>query len=123
MLTSVITAIHLIAAIGVVVLVLLQQGKGASMGAAFGGGGSSASLFGSRGSANFLSRTTSMLATVFFITGLSLAYIYVDASGFKSATESSAVEPIQRSGSLPDVPETDSAEDSTAVEEPTVPAE
>ena len=69
MLTSVITAIHLIAAIGVVVLVLLQQGKGASMGAAFGGGGSSASLFGSRGSANFLSRTTSMLATVFFITG------------------------------------------------------
>jgi len=65
LLTSIFTVVHLIAAIAIVVLVLLQQGKGADMGAAF-GGGSSQSVFGSRGSANFLSRTTGILATVFF---------------------------------------------------------
>lgn len=79
LLTSIFTVVHLIAAIAIVVLVLLQQGKGADMGAAF-GGGSSQSVFGSRGSANFLSRTTGILATVFFITGLSLAYMYTKQS-------------------------------------------
>jgi preprotein translocase subunit SecG len=79
LLTSIFTVVHLIAAISIVVLVLLQQGKGADMGAAF-GGGSSQSVFGSRGSANFLSRTTAILATVFFITGLSLAYMYTKQS-------------------------------------------
>src|SRR5690606_33903477 len=57
-----------------IVLVLLQQGKGAEMGAAF-GGGSSGSLFGATGSANFLSRTTAFLAVVFFLTSLGLAYV------------------------------------------------
>ena len=75
MLISTITVIHLVSAVSIVVLVLLQRGKGADMGAAFGGGGSQ-SLFGSRGSATFLSRITATLAAVFFITGLSLAYIY-----------------------------------------------
>ncbi len=113
MLTSILTAIHLITAISIVVLVLLQQGKGADMGAAFGGGGSSQSLFGSRGSANFLSRTTGILALVFFLTGLSLAYIYASQSGFQSATESSAIEQVEeRGGVLPDIPgtQTDQAE-------------
>jgi preprotein translocase subunit SecG len=66
--------VHVVAALGVVGLVLMQHGKGADMGAAF-GSGASGSLFGSSGSANFLSRATSILATVFFITSLSLAYL------------------------------------------------
>ena len=61
--------LHVIAALGIVVLVLLQHGKGADMGAAF-GSGSSGSLFGAAGAANFLSRTTAILATVFFVTSL-----------------------------------------------------
>jgi len=65
--------LHLLVAASVVGLVLLQHGKGADMGAAF-GGGSSGSLFGSTGSANFLSRSTAVLATVFFLTSLGLAY-------------------------------------------------
>ena len=67
--------VHVIAAAVLVVLVLLQHGKGADMGAAF-GTGSAGSLFGSSGSANFLSRSTAVVATMFFITSLSLTYIY-----------------------------------------------
>jgi preprotein translocase subunit SecG len=59
--------LHILTAIGIVVLVLLQHGKGADMGAAF-GSGSAGSLFGSAGAANFLSRTTAILAAVFFLT-------------------------------------------------------
>jgi len=71
---TLILVIHVIAALGVIGLVLLQHGKGADMGAAF-GGGSSGSLFGATGSANFLSRATAILATVFFLTSLGLAYL------------------------------------------------
>jgi preprotein translocase subunit SecG len=67
--------VHVLTAIVLVGLVLMQHGKGADMGAAF-GTGSAGSLFGSRGSANFLSRSTAVAATVFFITSLSLTYIY-----------------------------------------------
>ena len=66
--------VHVLAGLGMIGLILMQHGKGADMGAAF-GSGASGSLFGSSGSANFLSRTTAVLATVFFITSLSLAYI------------------------------------------------
>lgn len=69
-----ILTVHLLVGAGVIVLVLLQHGKGADMGAAF-GGGASGSLFGSSGSANFLSRTTAVLATVFFLTSLTLSYM------------------------------------------------
>jgi preprotein translocase subunit SecG len=65
--------VHIIVAIAVIALVLLQHGKGADMGAAF-GSGSSGSLFGATGSANFLSRSTAVLATFFFLTSLGLAY-------------------------------------------------
>ena len=71
---SVVLVVHILAAIGVIGLVLVQHGKGADMGAAF-GSGASGSLFGATGSANFLSRTTAVLAAVFFVTSLSLAYI------------------------------------------------
>jgi len=67
--------IHVISAVTLIVLVLLQHGKGADMGAAF-GSGSAGSLFGSSGSANFLSRSTAVAATLFFITSLSLTYLY-----------------------------------------------
>ena len=66
--------LHVIVAVAVVGLVLLQHGKGADMGAAF-GSGASGSLFGASGSANFLSRTTAVLATLFFMTSMGLTYI------------------------------------------------
>ena len=66
--------LHVVSAASVIVLVLLQHGKGADMGAAF-GSGSSGSLFGASGSANFLSRTTGVLAAVFFMTSLGLTYL------------------------------------------------
>ena len=72
-LTLLLTA-HVLVALGIIFLVLLQHGKGADMGAAF-GSGSSGSLFGATGSANFLSRTTAALAVVFFLTSLGLAYV------------------------------------------------
>ena len=70
---SVLMTIQVLSAISIVILVLLQQGKGADMGAAF-GSGSAGSVFGAAGSANFLSRTTAVAATVFFLTTLALAY-------------------------------------------------
>jgi preprotein translocase subunit SecG len=70
---NVILAVQMLAALGMIGLVLVQHGKGADMGAAF-GSGSSGSLFGASGSANFLSRTTAVLAAVFFVTTLALAY-------------------------------------------------
>ena len=73
-LSSVILAVQMLAALGMIGLILVQHGKGADMGASF-GGGSSGSLFGATGSANFLSRTTAVLATVFFIATLTLAYL------------------------------------------------
>ena len=72
---TIVLVIHVIAAFGIIGLVLLQHGKGADMGAAF-GGGASGSLFGATGSANFLSRATSMFAVVFFLTSLGLTWIY-----------------------------------------------
>ena len=71
---NVVIALHVLIALGIIGLVLLQHGKGADMGSGF-GGGSSGSLFGATGSANFLSRATAVLATVFFLTSLGLAYL------------------------------------------------
>jgi preprotein translocase subunit SecG len=69
-----VTIIHVLAAAGVIGLVLLQHGKGADMGAAF-GSGASGSLFGVSGSANFMSRATAVCVAVFFTTSLTLAYL------------------------------------------------
>ena len=66
--------VHLFLAIGLVGLILIQHGKGADMGAAFGAGGASGNVFGASGAGNFLSRTTGVLAIAFFITSLALAY-------------------------------------------------
>ena len=76
--TNLIIVVHVLVALGIIGLVLLQHGKGADMGSGFGGGASS-SLFGATGSANFLSRATAVLATVFFLLSLVLAYIATNA--------------------------------------------
>jgi preprotein translocase subunit SecG len=72
-LLTIVLAVQILAALGMIGLILLQHGKGADMGAAF-GSGASGSLFGASGSANFLSRTTAVLAAVFFVCTLALAY-------------------------------------------------
>jgi preprotein translocase subunit SecG len=72
--TNVLIVSHVITALAIIGLVLLQHGKGADMGSGF-GGGASGSLFGATGSANFLSRTTAVLATLFFVLSLALAYV------------------------------------------------
>jgi preprotein translocase subunit SecG len=77
---SAVLALHVLTALAVCGFVLLQHGKGADMGAAF-GSGSSGSLFGAAGSANFLSRTTAILATVFFVTSVALTYFGSQHSG------------------------------------------
>ena len=70
---TIVLAVQMLTALGMIGLILVQHGKGADMGAAFGSGGSG-SLFGASGSANFLSRTTGVLAAVFFACTLLLAY-------------------------------------------------
>ncbi len=81
--------VHILVALGLVGLVLLQQGKGADIGAAF-GGGSSNTVFGARGSANFLSRSTAVLAVLFFVTSLSLGYFVTSAPKRQSVIERAA---------------------------------
>ena len=93
---SLVLAVHILVGIGVIVLVLLQHGKGADMGAAF-GSGASGSLFGATGSANFLSRATGVLAAIFFATSLGLAYM---ANG-RTAPASSVMD---SAGAVPAVP-------------------
>jgi preprotein translocase subunit SecG len=83
---TLIVIVHVMAALGVVGLVLLQQGKGADAGAAF-GSGASATVFGARGSGSFLTRSTAILATVFFLTSLSLAYFSGRSASPASVTE------------------------------------
>ena len=97
---TLISVVHVIAAVSVIALVLLQHGKGADMGAAF-GGGSAGSLFGSTGSANFLSRSTAILATVFFATSLGLAYFGIEQHKPTSVLERTAVPVTQPAAPAP----------------------
>ena len=91
---SILLAVQMISAVAMIGLILVQHGKGADMGAAFGSGGSG-SLFGASGSANFLSRTTAVLATVFFVCTLALAYFgsVRPAASSGSVLENAAVTP------------------------------
>jgi preprotein translocase subunit SecG len=92
---EILLVIHVLTAVGIIGLVLLQQGKGADMGAAFGGGGgASQSLFGARGSATFLSRATAVLATIFFITSLALAVVYSRQSAEQGRSITEQVAPV-----------------------------
>lgn len=88
---SLVLTVHILVALAIIGLVLVQHGKGADMGAAF-GSGASGSLFGSSGSANFLSRSTGVLATVFFITSLVLAYVASSAPKTSGSVMQEAVQ-------------------------------
>jgi preprotein translocase subunit SecG len=117
---TILTVVHLLLAIGLIGLVLLQHGKGADAGAAF-GSGASATVFGARGSGSFLSRSTAILATLFFLTSIALAYfaaqvgepaglmddVEVDESVSipePAAPDSAEQGPLQRDSDLPTVP-------------------
>ena len=99
---------HVLVGLTVIACVLLQHGKGADMGSGF-GGGSSGSLFGATGSANFLSRATAVLATIFFASSLGLAYLATSkpqASGVMEAvkTQPASDIPQPQPKSATDVP-------------------
>jgi len=89
-----ILVLHVLAALSIIVLVLLQHGKGADMGAAF-GSGSAGSVFGSSGSANFMSRTTAILAVVFFATSIGLTVVMTKKSDSKGVmTKDVSTQPV-----------------------------
>ena len=100
---TVLLIVHLMASVALIALVLLQQGKGADMGAAF-GSGASATVFGARGSASFLTRSTAILAAIFFVTSISLAYYSGQGSVRKSVTEIPAQEAATQQQAPADVP-------------------
>lgn len=91
---NIVWVIHVLTAVVLIGLVLIQHGKGADMGAAF-GSGSAGSLFGSSGSANFLSRSTAVAATIFFITSLSLTYLYARPAKVEGVMDKVDVQTLQ----------------------------
>jgi preprotein translocase subunit SecG len=105
---QVLLIIHVLVAVAIVGLVMLQQGRGADAGAGF--GGASNSVFGARGAASFLSRTTAIMATVFFVTSLSLAYL----AGKKDNTKAK---------DIMDVPEVAAPAAKTPADVPVAPAQ
>lgn len=104
---SIVLAIHILVTMALIGLVLIQRGKGAEIGAAF-GSGASQTVFGSQGSASFLTRTTAVLATVFFVTSLTLAYLYAEKGKARSVTEVPAPPaqeaPVPAESAAPDLP-------------------
>ena len=107
---TIVVVVHVIVAIGIVGLVLLQQGKGADAGASF-GAGSSQTVFGASGTGNFLVRATTVGATIFFITSLALAVFAKNQSSLGSAANSPlANEALLQEAAAPivsDVPQLD----------------
>jgi preprotein translocase subunit SecG len=97
---NVVIVLHVLVALAIIGLVLLQHGKGADMGSGFGGGASS-SLFGATGSANFLSRATAVLATLFFVTSLGLAYLATN----KPKSGGGVLDAVKKEMSVPVKPE------------------
>ena len=124
---TIVLVLHVLVGAGIVGLVLLQRGKGADAGAAF-GAGASGTVFGARGSANFLSRSTAVLAAIFFCTSLSLAYLGTQRKPPESLLESvdavsaPVVTPTQPSG-LPELPAAPAPAGSAGQEAAPAPAE
>jgi preprotein translocase subunit SecG len=100
---QVIIVIHVLLGLSIVGLILMQQGKGADAGATF-GGGASGSVFGAQGAASFLSRTTAILATLFFITSLGLAWLNGNKTG--TAADFMATPAVEKEASDIVVPDT-----------------
>jgi preprotein translocase subunit SecG len=112
---NLLVVVHVLVALAIIGLVLLQHGKGADMGSGF-GGGASGSLFGATGSANFLSRATATLATIFFVLSLALAYLatqrpaqpgggVLDAVRSQPATEEEKKKPAAEEKQKPPAPQ------------------
>ena len=116
---TLILIVDVIVALCIIGLVLLQHGKGADVGAAF-GSGSSGSLFGATGSANFLSRTTAVLAVVFFVTTFALAYLVANRPRSSGGVMDAVKEQPQRPSlaSPPDASKSEDAAKSKANEVP-----
>lgn len=111
---NVVIGLHVLIALGIIGLVLLQHGKGADMGSGF-GGGASASLFGATGSANFLSRATAVLATLFFLTSLGLAYL----ATHKAKDGGGVLDAVKKEMTVPAKPEAEKpAAEKPAAEKP-----
>lgn len=121
---SILVVVHLLLAIGLVGLVLIQHGKGADMGAAF-GSGASATVFGSAGAGSFLSRTTAALAALFFVTSLALAYFAMQKGEEESLIQAQGAAPaVVREavpGDVPAVPGGDVAPGAIESDVPVVP--
>lgn len=100
---TILVVFHLMLCLALVGLVLMQHGKGADAGAAF-GSGASATVFGSQGSANFLSRTTAVLATIFFITSLALAYFSMQSGTQPGLMDAETAAPAPIEQQVPEVP-------------------
>ena len=100
---TILLVVQVVSALGIIALVLLQQGKGADMGSAF-GSGSSGSLFGATGAANFLSRTTKWAAVVFFASTLGLAYLSHQGTSNSGAMDSGVMQSVPADRSVPQVP-------------------
>ena len=96
---TLILVVQMLSALAMIGLILVQHGKGADMGAAF-GSGASGSLFGATGSANFLSRATAVLAAVFFLTSLGLSYV----SNSRPARATSVMDSVPAPSSAPALP-------------------
>lgn len=91
---QIVLIVHVLAAIGIVALILIQQGKGADAGASF-GSGASQTVFGSSGSGNFLTKSTAMLATLFFATSFALAIYAKQKAGIDVDTALPSAEAIE----------------------------
>ncbi|MBA3563170.1 MAG: preprotein translocase subunit SecG [Gammaproteobacteria bacterium] len=132
MLHTIILITHMFLALCMIGLILLQRGKGADAGAAF-GAGASGTVFGASGSANFLSRTTAVLATLFFVTSLSLAFLGAQPTQPRSLLEEAPVAGDQERGEpsepsltpapdvedeLPPLPGTETPVEAPAADEP-----
>ncbi|TDY02481.1 preprotein translocase subunit SecG [Thiohalophilus thiocyanatoxydans] len=109
MLYNIILVLHVIVAVALVVLVLLQQGKGADAGAAF-GSGASGTVFGSRGAANFLTRTTGVLAFLFFALSLALFTLAGDVGKSESIVDQSEQQSQEQESRVPAAPQEDEPE-------------
>jgi preprotein translocase subunit SecG len=99
--STILLVVHVVLSLGIIGLVLLQRGKGADAGAAL-GGGASATMFGARGAANFLSRTTGILAALFIANSLALAYLASRQDVASSVTESLVIEQPAATGDIPE---------------------
>lgn len=106
---------HMLTALGLIGLVLIQHGKGADAGASFGGGGSQ-TVFGSAGAANFLTRATAVLAVIFFVTSLALAWM-----ARQEATSSGFQLPAMERMDMEDVPFVEDEDVSGSMDVPVVP--